>query len=661
MNWRIVPTVFLIGAFAFLSFKTLSDYGVNWDTYQHMVRGHIYLRYLTTGKTDPVDVTTTIRPSYYQKSPLDWSWTNQMTIGHPPVSDILMAATNRFLWGRFGIFGDIESHFAFVIAMTVLAAVVIGIWSYLTFGPISSFFSVLAFITLPQLFAEQHFNNKDPLVTAYYTGSLFFLWCAVRYKKIWPILISAVFFGLSLGTKFNIIFSILILLPWALSIDVWKTSKLRTVGIAAFFLIPIIAYAIFFLSYPALWSAPVQKTIEVIQYYRGVSHNSQTCPYYPGTMFWLLKCSDWKTPLLFIVTTPLPTIILFLIGLVILWKNAFKNNSAVFLWILWIFLTIGRATVPLMSLYGTSLRQITEYIVPLSLIAGAAAVSLIQSFRSRSIKIAVLCVLAAMYIPIVTWMMRTHPNENVYFNSFIGGLSGAMKFNLEGANNTYGNAYKQGTQWLNTHAEKGATVALGTGIFSAIPTLYYRSDLNLIAANSKLYDLGGEYIIELAYPGMNVDGFFRMRYVRQFLNPVYTVSMDGVPLLFIWKNDTQHLLDITKMDVEVAVQNKRLDPNGDVIQLSFDKNRSLKRLEFYYDNPVCRLATQNMSVVISEDSGNHWFRMRETPGEFINELPKGVQDVYFFSGEHASDIRLYSHPPSACLLKDVTAKVIGFP
>ncbi|MFZ2025203.1 MAG: glycosyltransferase family 39 protein [Microgenomates group bacterium] len=662
MKLRWIPTGIVIVVFAFFSIKTLPSYGVNWDSFQHLARGHIYLRYITQGKTDPPPVGSEERLSYYQKTPLTFEWAQQMTIGHPPVSDILMAATNRIVWGKFGLVGDIESHHLFVVLMTILTMIMLGVWSYLTFGPVASFFTVLAFGTLPHLFAEQHFNIKDPLILSYYTGALFFLWITVEYKKIWSVIISAVFFGLSLGTKFNIIFSLFPIVFWFISLKFWEDKKLRKIIILSLLIIPIVTYAIFVYTYPALWSSPLQKTIEVIKYYQGISGSSRECIFPPLSIYWVQQCSDWRTPLLFVMTMPLVTLLLFIFGAVFGWRNLARKNNVFLLWILWLLVTLGRATLPIMVLYGGSLRQIMEYMAPLTLLSGVGISVLYGSLTKRYFKrLLIVCVFFS-YSFVIVKMIQIHPNENVYFNGLIGGLNGAIRYGLEGSDNTYGNAYKQGIRWINDHVESGATVSLGMGIRSAIPDTYLRSDINYMGDQSKIPEQQGEYIMELAYPGMNVNDYFRIRYALRFLDPVHVVMVDGVPLLYIWKNDKQHTNVDQTVETEVdmsAYQKKYVD---DSIQFSFASTVVIKRVEFAYDNPACALRVQNAILNISGDRGRTWFNTWGIPGYFNYETPfyPGASDVYLFTGERITDLRIYNPEKSTCQWEDITVKIIEY-
>lgn len=585
-----------------------------------------------------------------------------MTIGHPPLSDILMAATNRILWGKFGLVGDIESYEVYVLLMTLFMVVLVGCWSYLVFGPVASFFSVCSLITLPLLFAEQHFNIKDPLVASYYTGALFFLWFAVEYKKYWPVFVSAIFFGLSLGTKFNIVFSVFILIPWFISLRWWEKKPLRRIVITSCIVIPIIAYGMFFISYPALWSSPIQKTFQVIQYYLGVSNAANSCGYYFGTIPWFVHCSDWNTIVVLCTSMPIPTLLFFLTGSVIGWKYAFGKSSAVFLWLLWIFVTVGRATIPLEYLYGGSLRQIMEYMIPLSLLCGVAVEHVMRLQKRRAIRQIIILIAISGYIPIIYTMVQLHPNENVYYNALIGGLPGAMKYGLDGANNTYGNAYKQGALWINAHAELGSKIALGTAIFSAVPTVYFRNDLVLVGTNSDLYAQQGEYVMELTYPGLNVNDFFRMRFLRNMLTPVYTVQIDGVPLLYIWKNDPLHLAHGVDMTHERNEKFEVTEKASDLLELRMEKQNRVKRIEFNFVKPECAYPIASAYIFGSSD-GTTWYRFSEQPADFAGELNvyPDSRAVEQFAGEELQGIRIFQQNLGTCQWKDISIRVIGFP
>src|SRR3989344_5288250 len=108
-------------------------------------------------------------------------------------------------------------------------------------------------------FAESHFNIKDPAEAAFYAATIWAFWNSLKkYEWRW-LLAAAIFFALALGTKFNILFLPLIILPWLILRDRRILNPLRVISklprkfLIMLFAAPVIITVIFFLSWPYLW------------------------------------------------------------------------------------------------------------------------------------------------------------------------------------------------------------------------------------------------------------------------------------------------------------------------------------------------------------------------------------------------------------------------
>ena len=145
-----------------------------------------------------------------------------------------------------------------------------------------------------------------------------------------------------------------------------------------------------------------------------------------------------------------------------------------------------------------------------------------------------------LFLPITIKLISIHPNENVYFNPFVGGLNGAKQKNFADWGVTLGSVYQQGTDWLNANAQKNANVALVNGLLTNIPRIKTRSDINF---DGRLYSGNlkkGEYLIEVTDSHWESDTPREKRDYIKTLLPVYEVKVDEVSILTIWKNDATH-------------------------------------------------------------------------------------------------------------------------
>jgi len=95
-------------------------------------------------------------------------------------------------------------------------------------------------------------------------------------------------------------------------------------------------------------------------------------------------------------------------------------------------------------------------------------------------------------------MVKIHPYESCYYNELVGGIAGASKnFEIE----YYGEVYKQGTIWLNQHAEISAVIAVPR-LNEQLVRPYLRSDLKIAGV--------GEGGIERISNGLNGIVYYRM-------------------------------------------------------------------------------------------------------------------------------------------------------
>ena len=162
----------------------------------------------------------------------------------------------------------------------------------------------------------------------------------------------------------------------------------------------------------------------------------------------------------------------FAAGIVASVMNIKKHNFVIILWLSFFLVTIGRVTFSVTAVYG-GLRQIMEFIGPFALIGGLGALvtrnilvksiiplPFMKNVSQSVVRFFVSIVILLTFVPIFFEMVRLHPNQNIYMNKFIGGLSGAAERNFPGYGNTFGNVYLQGVEWLNKHADKNAKVIL---------------------------------------------------------------------------------------------------------------------------------------------------------------------------------------------------------
>ncbi|MFA6073839.1 MAG: glycosyltransferase family 39 protein [Candidatus Woesearchaeota archaeon] len=656
-------TAFLIAfIFFIIALITLPHYGINWDTINHAPRGQVYLHYFLTGSKDFSDLppfflewqkkgewywqkdnTLFFQPdinkkdvprlSLYQRAGVDFNYFMEKDGGHPPLSDILSSAFNLVLFQKLGIINDVDSYRVYGVLLTAFLVGLIYYWVTSVYGKFPGLVSALSLSLYPFFWSESHFNTeKDIPETAFWTFFLFSIWQGVR-KKSWKwILISGLFFGLALGTKFNILFVGFVIIPWifitAKDIFIKRWFILSSIG--AVFL----GLGIFVGSWPYLWADPLTRIQKVTGFYKSIGMND-TVVTNTYALSWILYA------------TPLVILALSVIGIFFAINKMTKEKySLSLLVILWLLVPIVRVTWPGTVIYG-GIRQIMEYIPAMSILSGLGALTL-YNLASKNKKILVGSLIIASFIPITLKLISIHPNENVYFNSLIRGLSGAKDNKFPFWGNSFGAAYRQGATWLNKNAEQGSNVVYVYELIPNIPRIWLRTDLNLHNSNRSGFLRKGEYAITLPYQGTENRSYYDM-YLHKFLNPVYEAKVDGVSVVTVWKNEDKYLKKpwVEKFDNKVL-----LTKNDEGLIFDLGEIKNISKLEINYNQYSCP-EMEYGNARISVD-GKVW---QGLPGSLPNDWlissmgkqPRDGSFIYPFTGQNVRYVNLLMTPSDTCL------------
>ncbi len=679
---------FLLGFIFFvLGIITLPDYGINWDTINHLPRGQAYLHYFLTGKKDFSDL-----PKYFDgwQKPGQWYFQDPTTLkiksdlpynivpsrsiyqidsmnfnyfiqndgdGHPPLSDIFASFFNEVLFRQLKFVNDIDSYRIYGL---LLASVTVGLvfyWASQIYGWAAGLVATLSLSLYPLFWSESHFNTeKDIPETAYWTLFLYSFWKGVTTKNWKWILVSSVMFGLALGTKFNIVFAILVITPWL--VIYFFTGKGFAKNLKDFFkkklliinllLIPFIGLAILLATWPYLWGDPISGILKMVGFYKTIGSTVTPTGSFLGLNFYPIK---W-----IFITTPIVILSLFILGLFTFVFNFKKQkDSTASLFVFWFLIPVLRVVAPGSSMYG-GVRQIMEYIPAMALISAYGF-----HFLTKNIDKKIKIILATLiFLPILFELISIHPNENVYFNSLIGGLSGAKEKNIPFWGFSFGSPYRQAATWINKNAEKGTGLAYTYDLLPNLPRIWLREDVDLYNGQRSGFLRKGEYAMGLVYQTTAGRSYYEM-YLEKFMNPVYEVKVDDTAILKVWKNDQEHL--------KSEYLNEKVDDNliftksKNELTFSLVKSVYLSHLEIRFRQLNCS-PLKFATVQISTD-GKAW---TASPGVLpedwrlpvIGEQPKNGKMIEPFVGQFAKYIKFSFEPEDTCLKNVQNAKLYYF-
>ena len=654
---------------------TLKNYGINWDTINHLTRGQAYLHYFLTGRQNYSDLpkfvnyyqdptkflpATTQMRSFYQNSEADFKWMMQYDgYGHPPLSDILSSFFNIVLFQKLRLINDIDAYHIYGVFLAAALVSLIFYWISKLYGKIAGLVASLSLAMYPLFWSEMHFNTeKDLPETVYWSFFIFCVWKGITEKKIKWIILSGIFFGLALGTKFNILFCVFAIIPWVITYLIVNKEKIISKinfkifisGITAI----IIGLAIFIGTWPYLWPDIAGRIHNVIKFYTdiGVATGAVDLRFigpfgintYP--IIWILS------------TTPPIILILSTIGIIYGVLNFKKNKQISILFLFWLIIPIARVTWHGANIYG-GIRQIMEYVPALAIFSGIGSQFLTSKILKNKKSLQFIFI-GIIFIGLIIPIVKTYPFEDTYFNFLVGGLKGAKAQNIPAWGNTFGSAYREAVSWIDNNADSGAKITYAYELLPNVPTNFYRTDL--IVANS--YRSGylklGEYVITLSYQGTDKRSYFDS-YLTKEMNPVYEGLSNGVPVVKVWKNDLAHTKEEFKTEKSITQVKTTVSNDGVVIDTGQIIN--LSRLEGTYFQKKC-VEIKDTYIQISTDKKT-WDRL---PGELpddwlipvIGQTPKDGKFIEPFSAESARFIKINISPTNSCLKSLSNIKIYYF-
>lgn len=697
----LVPLTFLI-----IGTLTLRDYGTNWDEPFHFNRGQAYLRYFLTGKTDFLDLPAYPRPkgssdfvsktgeqkiykeavkskeipgpsvrrSYFQSDIFNFEYFIENEKGHPPVSDIFAALANYIFYQKLGIMSDLDSHHLFEVLASFMIVLGVSLFVYYHFGKLPAIVSSLSLASYPLFFSESHFNIKDPSLAAFFGLSIIGFYFGVTKNRWWLVFFSAISTALALGTKFNAVFLPLIVIPWLIFFladfyskrkkqkNLFSNKNIKNVLplITSILLYPAIVLAVFYALWPYLWSNPIENLGTIVGFYRQIGLDAP-----PELGQFLVK--RWNTyPVIWIFyTTPIPILVLFVAGLFTsLFHLIVKKKHVFLLVLLWLFIPVARVSWPGTSIYG-GVRQIMEFVPAMATLAGIGFWGLIEASNSKLLSkkfkkapkfVTSLVILSLFFV--LYEMIRIHPNQNVYFNQLIGGLSGARARQMPYWGNTYGNIYQQGVEWLNENIEINARLGLPIANMINVPRTRLRSDIDFSNAYWSGPAREGEYEMEMDFD-WPPKYWYSFQYYDVYLNPVHVVSVDGVPLLKIWKNDLEHTKEDFKTETKYPLREVSVSDG----RLNVDIGREVYLTRIVVEHSALNCQEQKGGFIAISSNSEVWEREVE-PIDYPQVPPAAVgldEDtfVFLFAGKKARYLTLETLIDNSCILNNPFIEVRG--
>jgi hypothetical protein len=225
-----------------------------------------------------------------------------------------------------------------------------------------------------------------------------------------------------------------------------------------------IAIFVMYLTWPYLWPDPIGhlfgslRTMAAYPWqglvlYNGVEYASAALPYS-------------YLPVLFGIQLTEPVWMLTIVGVVVSVVGSKEKRKLIELAILWFVIPLLGFIILHSALYD-NFRQVIFILPPVFWLAGVV----FEKIKNTKWQIALV---ALCLIPGILGIIRLHPYEYIYYNSFIGGMDGAQgRFELD----YWGTSYREAAEYVNKIAPANSVIWVEGP--SQLFGLYAREDLKI--------------------------------------------------------------------------------------------------------------------------------------------------------------------------------------
>lgn len=227
-----------------------------------------------------------------------------------------------------------------------------------------------------------------------------------------------------------------------------------------------------YLTWPFLWDSPLYNFFEAFQVMRDFPFTAEVR--FMGDNISPLNLPWYYIPFLITVQSTEPAVLLAWVGFIFLIFTIWKHNLYGNLVLLgWFILPIGLQIFLSSNAYD-NFRQFLFVLPPMFVLAGIGLESLLSMVKHRTTRglVYVICIL-----PGLIGLVTLHPVQYIYYNGFVGGVSGAEgNFELD----YWLTSYREAASYINEHASPNANIlAFGSAFNGA------RDDLTIYSFMSE--------------------------------------------------------------------------------------------------------------------------------------------------------------------------------
>jgi len=526
----------IIFSFFLSTTLTLKNYGLSWDEgLGNLFFGDRYVHYFLNFQEKYIDFKAdlfretkifNLYPSPFREIPYEF----------PPLADTISAGFMLLLSEKIQIMDPVD---AFHFAKILMSGIFLSIFYFFVKKQFSwqiAIFSVFFLAFYPRFWGDVHFNPKDVPLLIFFSLTIFVYGRWLRNKR-W---INAVFVGLlggaTIAIKANAVF-----IPLILILGLWQVNlktgdyKEKVLQLSRDLFQHLFMLLIALFTYICLWPylyvqnnpiRGIQKYFEFI-----ISQGGRK-----GPMEFQID------PLIQVLTTMPEIMLIFLIiGIVFSIRQIIqKPNSTYRLLIVWLLVPIIRISLPGMVNFD-GIRHFLEFLPAACMLAGIGVWQLGVYFKEKSPSYGKMIFVGITMITVLNFsyaLISTNPHQYIYYNSLVGGISGAReKFGANEVTDYWAISYRKGINWINEYGEIDAKVVVPIAgwLVELTEPIWLRDDLDYVEIETieKLEENPETtYVMVLERPG-----FFDQvaEYVIENFDKVYVESIQGVTLMTIYQ------------------------------------------------------------------------------------------------------------------------------
>ncbi len=389
-----------------LGFVLVPSIGVSWDEPDNIYAGGVYWNFFVQGGDPRVFEQANIPTSSYFGNTIY----SQNTDLHryPPVPNYVGTAISAIArsagWGNTAVAIMRSFHWATVLFFALLTVTVFRFGRLLGLNYGASLFGALGALFYPTLFGYGFSNLKDTAQAAMFTLTLYYLVRAELVASKKDLLVGGALWGLALATKFNAIYVPIIWGLWFLVLGKRRAMPVRVLTVVA------IGLVTSFLVWPYLWFDPVGRSLSVIRYFTSVGEgfaifwNGQLFHVGIGQPLW------WYPWANLVVVTPLPILILSIIGTVAVGFGLLRGKKLHSVLLIWLVVPFLRAMLPRAAFYD-GLRHFLEVLPAVILLAAEGLDIFARQWRKTATVVAVVTIGYLIFVNITLF-----PYSSGYYN-----------------------------------------------------------------------------------------------------------------------------------------------------------------------------------------------------------------------------------------------------